>query len=372
MQKQNLQDWLTLTFLPGIGGTLVNRLLAEFGTPANVLRARPADLEKIHGVGQKIARRLTDSTVLDTARDSASRELERLSSRNIAVVPLDDQRYPFSLKNIPDPPVVLYCRGKTEYLNHPGVALVGSRSATTYGRRISYTLGRELAKNKICVISGMALGIDGEAHAGALAGEGPTIGVLGCGLDIVYPQQNHALFREVAERGLLISEYPLGSMPDAFRFPERNRIISGLALGVVVVEATLKSGSLITAGLALEQGREVFAVPGRIDSAKSRGAHHLLQQGAKLVHTVDDILEELHISALSMPEAASGKPPGPPDGMSEDERRLLACLDTYPVNIDELIHLSGYDSAVLADLLVRLELRGVVRQLPGQQYELCQ
>ncbi|MDH3329204.1 MAG: DNA-processing protein DprA [Desulfobulbaceae bacterium] len=371
MQEQNLQDWLTLTFLPGIGCTLINRLLAELGTPADVLTARPGQLKNIDGVGQKLVLRLRDQAVLDKARDSAGRELQQLSRLNISVIALDDHRYPVFLKNIPDPPVLLYCKGNTAYLSRPGIALVGSRSASTYGRRISFALGRELAQNDIPVISGMALGIDGEAHAGALAGKGPTIGVLGCGVDVVYPQQNRTLFREVAERGLLVSEYPLGTIPDAFRFPERNRIISGLALGVVVVEATMKSGSLITARLALEQGREVFAVPGRIDSVKSQGAHRLLQQGAKLVHGVDDILEELHMPSIithtTVTENGAGQP-----GMSEDEQQLLTCLDTYPLNIDELARLSGYDSAVLVDLLIRLELRGMVRQLPGQQYELCQ
>ncbi len=372
MQEHYLQDWLTLTFLPGFGCSLVNRLLTEFGAPGNVLNARPGQLKKINGVGQKLALSLTDKAVTEKARALAGRELHKLSRLNISVITLDDHQYPVFLKNIPDPPALLYCKGKIEYLGRPGVALVGSRSATVYGKRISFSLGRELAQHDIPVVSGMALGMDGEAHVGALAGGGPTIGVLGCGVDVVYPQHNRALFGEVEARGLLVSEYPLGTIPDAFRFPERNRIISGLALGVVVVEATMKSGSLITARLALEQGREVFAVPGRVDSAKSQGAHRLLQQGAKLVHSVDDILEELHLSSMIHHASPTEKPGGQLGGISEDEQHLLTCLDAYPLNIDELARLSGYDSAALADLLIRLELRGVVRQLPGQQYELCQ
>jgi len=372
MLEHDLQDWLTLNFLPGFGGTRIKRLLAEFNSPAEILCAGPDRLTKIDGIGPKLIQNLTDRDVIAKAKDSAVRELEEISRHGVSVVSFNDPGYPLSLKNISDPPVLLYCRGHMECLGQPAVALVGSRSATSYGRRVSFSLGRDLAHHGLIVISGMAMGIDGEAHAGALAGGGSAIGVLGCGVDIVYPSRHRELFAKVEAQGVLVSEYPLGTMPDAFRFPERNRIISGLALGVVVVEATLKSGSLITAGLALEQGREVFAVPGRVDSAKSQGAHRLLQQGAKLVHRVEDILEELHWSHMMHSEQQPGeKNSGQFEVMSEDEHHLFTFLDTYPLNIDELVHLTGYDTAVLADLLVRLELRGVVRQLPGQQYELC-
>lgn len=371
MQGQNLKDWLNLIFLPGIGCTLINRLLVEFADPASVLHAAPSQLERVAGVGKKLALRLTRHDVREQAREAADRQLQKLSCSNVSVIPLNDPCYPEMLRNIQDPPILLFCKGNTQYLNHPGIALVGSRSATVYGKRVSSTLGRDLAGHNIPVISGMALGIDGEAHAGALKGNGPTVGVLGCGVDVVYPVQNKELFKAVEENGLLVSEYPLGTQPDAYRFPERNRIISGLSLGVVVVEATKKSGSLITARLALDQNREVFAVPGRIDSAKSQGTHRLLQQGAKLVHSVEDILEEFHFSSVAgkvSPEADRSESFG---NMDKEEQHLLSCLDTYPVNIDELVRLSGYDAPVLADLLVRLELKGAVRQLPGQQYELC-
>jgi DNA processing protein len=376
MQEHILQDWLTLAHMPGLGCTLINRLVEEAGTPGDVLAAGPARLEKIDGVGRKLARRLADRSVIDQARDLAGRELLRLTSLGISLVTPDDHRYPPLLKNIADPPPLLYCKGKVEYLTSRAVAVVGSRAATTYGRRISFELGRALAQHDIAVVSGMAMGIDGEAHAGALAGGGITTGVLGCGVDVVYPKQNVNLFREVEAKGLLVSEYPLQTPPDAFRFPERNRIISGLVLGVVIVEATLKSGSLITARLALEQGREVFAVPGRIDSVKSQGPHRLLQQGARLVHGVEDILEEIHLSGMMTmtrgPNDAREEKAEDRTDMSGDEYHLLSCLDAYPLNIDELAHSSGFDPATLADLLLRLELRGLVRQLPGQQYELKQ
>lgn len=371
MAEHKLHDWLTLRFIPGIGGRTICRLLVEFETPADILRAPPEQLKNIEGLGTKLAGTLSDQAVVRKAEEQASLEIQNISRSGVTVIHFADPGYPAGLKNIHDPPVLLYCRGNVDLLGRQAVALVGSRSATTYGRRISFTLARDLARRDICVVSGMALGIDGEAHAGALAGDGATIGVLGCGVDVVYPVQHRALFREVEQHGLLLSEYPLGSAPDAFRFPERNRIISGLSQGVVVVEAATKSGSLITARLALEQGREVFAVPGRVDSVKSQGAHRLLQQGAKLVHTVDDILEELQFTSLRCPEYLSGSESGQPETMSENEHHLLGCLDTYPMNIDELAHLSGYDPALLADLLIRLELKGVVRQLPGQHYERC-
>ena len=371
MREKNLHDWLTLSLLPGIGCIQTHRLLEAFGSPAAVLNAGQDALRNVPGIGVKLASKIASPGELDKARAAAAGELNKAARLQISIIPFDNDHYPASLKNIPDPPVLLYCRGKVEYLGRPGVAVVGSRSATVYGKRISHALGRDLAKNGIPVISGLAYGIDGEAHAGALEAEGITIAVLGCGVDVIYPAQNSSLFAQIAKNGLLVSEYPLGTPPEAFRFPKRNRIISGLSLGVVVVEATVKSGSLITAGLALDQGREVFAVPGRVDSPKSMGAHRLLQQGARLVHNAADILDELHLSSMLHLDVPGVSPAADDGGMSEEEQHLFSCLDTYPINIDELALLSGYDAGMLADLLVRLELRGMVRQLPGQQYELC-
>jgi DNA processing protein len=315
---------------------------------------------------------LTDLAQVQVFRKRAMQEIENVAGRNCQVVCPADNSYPARLLDIADPPVALFCQGDMECLEKSAVAIVGSRAATTYGKRVSFELARELARQGICVVSGMAMGIDGEAHAGALAGGGVTIGVLGCGVDVVYPQQHGALFKEVAVRGLLMSEYPLGTGPDGFRFPERNRIISGVSLGTVVVEASLKSGSLITARLALDQGREVFAVPGRIDSVKSQGTHRLLQQGAKLVNSVDDILEELDMAGMLHHSGVAGSSAVQPVELQEDEKHLLSCLEVYPVTIDELVRESGYDAAAIFQILLCLELKGVVRQLPGQQYELRQ
>jgi DNA processing protein len=366
---QPLLDWLSLLFIPGVGCTLVNRLVEEFGSPARVLSARAEQLLAVEGVGRKLAGMIVDPVHIETARSRAGLEVEKKVEQHCRVLCPADNEYPARLSDIADPPVALFCRGDTASLCRPAVAIVGSRAATSYGKRVSFELARELARHGVCVVSGMAMGIDGEAHAGALAGGGPTVGVLGCGVDVIYPHQHAALFEKVAAHGLIMSEYPLGTPPDAFRFPERNRIISGVSFGTVVVEASLKSGSLITARLALDHGREVFAVPGRIDSAKSRGTHRLLQQGAKLVNCVDDILEELDMAG-ALDNRDQVVPAGElPVELQEREKQLLSCLDVYPVTIDELVRQSGYDAAAVFQLLLGLELKGAVRQLPGQQYE---
>jgi len=372
VREQILQDWLILASLPRLGRTLIKKLVDDFGSPACVLAAHPGQLKTINGIGRQAVKMLTDRIHIDKARKRVRHELDVLQQNNIFILSIDDDRYPVLLRSIPDPPLLLYLKGKAECLDQQAVAIIGSRSATSYGKRIGFQLAKELAGRGVCIVSGMAMGIDGEAHAGALAAGGATVGVLGCGIDVVYPRQHQDLFAEVEEKGLIVSEYPRETRPDGFRFPERNRIISGLVQGVIVVEATRKSGSLITVRMALDQGREVFAVPGRIDSIKSQGTHSLIQEGAKLVQGVDDILEELNLPT----EAASApfqEEVGSRFGvMSDGEKHLLTCLDVYPVNIDELVHISGYGSADVADMLLRMELNGLVRQLPGQKYERIQ
>jgi DNA processing protein len=369
MPGNTLSAWLTLSFLPGLGCTRIHRLVEVFGTPAAVLTATPQALRQVAGIGGRVCQVLADRAAVENAARQAEAELHRLADHHLVLLCPDDPRYPRYLRPLADPPVLLYCQGDLACLTRPAVAIVGSRAATSYGKRISFELARELARRGICVVSGMALGIDGQAHAGALAGGGTTIGVLGCGADVVYPPQHRALFAEVGSRGLLLTEYPLGSKPEGFHFPERNRIISGLSLGVVVVEASPKSGSLITAGLALEQGREVFAVPGRIDSMKSQGAHRLLQQGARLVHSVDDILDELSLAGMFAGHAPDGLQDPQPVPMTAAEQQLWHCLDVYPLTVDHLVRQTGFASAQVLSLLLELELKGLVRQLPGQEYE---
>jgi DNA processing protein len=362
------EDWLTLTFLPGLGCSLINRLVQEAGSAAAVLR-RGALPKNIPGIGPRIFELLADGNQVAAARKRAQLELDQLAGLDISLLTLDSAQYPDSLRSIPDSPVLLYCRGGLQWLERPAVAIIGSRAATEYGRRVSALLAAELVAAGLTVVSGAAYGIDAAAHRGALQAGGGTVAVLGCGVDVVYPRSHAGLFREMVDCGVLVSEYPLGAPPEGFRFPARNRIISGLVKGVVVVEATEKSGSLITARLALDQGREVFAVPGRIDSPKSVGTHRLLQQGAHLVQTVEDILEGLSWAGSAFGPGRQQREMDPTLPVTPQERLLLDHLDTYPRDIDTIVRMTDFAIVELHGLLLQLELKGLVRQLPGQQYE---
>jgi DNA processing protein len=364
------EDWLTLSFLPGLGCTLIHRLVQEAGTPQGVLR-QGARLRNLPGIGSRTVAILTEGSQLKIARQRAQRELDQLVALSVTLLPCTSPRYPDSLRTIPDSPVLLYCRGDLSLLALPAVAIIGARTATEYGRRTSSLLAAELANRGVTIVSGGAYGIDAAAHRGALQNGGATVAVLGCGVDVIYPRSHAELFREILESGLLLSEYPLGTPPEGFRFPARNRIISGLAEGVVVVEATEKSGSLITARLALDQGREVFAVPGRVDSPKSAGPHRLIQQGAHLVHTAADIFDGLSWRGgtgtplpLREQEATQGA-----SSLTAREQQLLNCLEVYPRDIDNIARMTGCAIVELHGLLLQLELKGLVRQLPGQLYE---
>ncbi len=365
---QDAEDWLTLSFLPGLGCNLINRLVQETGTPGAVLRAG-ALVKNIPGVGPRLLDLLTDAKQLAAARQRAQRELAMLTALNVSLLSLSSPEYPDSLRSIPDSPMLLYFSGNLDWLTHPAVAIIGARTATEYGRRISSMLATDLSAMGITIVSGAAYGIDAAAHRGALQAGGGTAAVLGCGVDVIYPSSHAGLFREIVDNGVLLSEYPLGTAPEGFRFPARNRIISGLVKGVVVVEATEKSGSLITARLALDQGREVFAVPGRIDSPKSAGTHKLIQQGAHLVHTVADIIEGLSWGSGSplLPQKPKQTPGA--QSVTPQERQLLECLDVYPRDIDTIGRMTEFAIVEIHTLLLQLELKGLIRQLPGQQYE---
>ncbi|MFZ5590347.1 MAG: DNA-processing protein DprA [Bacillota bacterium] len=275
--------------------------------------------------------------------------------------------FPDLLRNISDPPLGLFFSGDASLLGQPAVAVVGSRRATAYGLYMAEKLGRELARVGITVVSGLARGIDTAAHQGALAGGGKTIAVLGCGLDVVYPRENQKLYAAIAERGVLVSEFPPGTPPQPWHFPVRNRIISGLCRAVVVVEAGEKSGAMITAYLALEQGREVMAVPGQATSKMSRGPHRLLRQGARLVEDAGDILEELGLTRLF-----AGGEDGHGVTLEPAEEALLALISWEPVPLDILAIKSGLPVSRVLTILSFLELKGLVRQLPGQRFCLRQ
>ena len=282
--------------------------------------------------------------------------------------------YPPLLRQIPDPPPFLYVKGSLGHSAHaPCIAVVGSRNATPYGRSITRSLCEDLAQAGLTIVSGMARGIDTEAHEGALAVEGKTIAVLGSGLENIYPAANLKLFHRIAEAGAVISEFSLDTEPDAHNFPRRNRIISGMSLGTVVVEATRKSGSLITARLAAEQNREVFAVPGSIESFKSRGTHALIKQGAKLVEHISDIIEEIsHMLAAPLEKGRTPQPAGAtsPPTLSPDESIVFEFLEPYPVHIDDISRQLDMAPAKISSLLLQLELKGVVRQSPGKYFSI--
>ncbi len=317
------------------------------------------------GIGDKACAAILSRRSLAAAR----RDLDRCRRLGVAAVGWDDSRYPGLLRQIADPPPVLFVRGDPALLCRPAVAVVGCRAASPYGLQVARRYGRELAGAGLVVVSGLALGIDGAAHEGCLAGNGVPVAVLACGVDVPYPRLHRRLYDRVAAQGAVVSEYPPGTPPARFRFPARNRIVSGLSLGVVVVEAGRRSGALITARFALDQGREVFAVPGRVDAPTSEGCHRLVQEGAKLAATVADILDELPAWAWDgPPPAAAGRAENAAAALAGDGQIVYSCLHAYPQDIDTIIQRTGLPAARVAELLVLLDLDGLVESLPGNQY----
>lgn len=357
--------WLALGRVAGLGCLGFKRLLEFFGDPTQVFDASRQTLGRVEGLS-----RMARSRIL-TFRDweALAAELELATAVKARLVRYSDESYPSRLREIPDPPPTLFVKGTLDQLDI-ALAVVGSRRASDYGRRMTRRLCEGLAALGICVVSGLARGIDAAAHAAALATTGSTVAVLGSGIDVTYPSENRGLAERIATRGALISEFPMGTPPLPHNFPLRNRIISGLSLGVVVVEAAERSGSLITARLALEQNREVFAVPGEADAGQSRGTHQLIKQGAKLVEGVPDIIEEiapelLYRSARPLGSSARALPDVP-----EPARGVLRLLESGPLAIDQLIHESGLSAAQMSEILLTMELQGWLSQLPGKRFEL--
>ncbi|HEX8351561.1 MAG TPA: DNA-processing protein DprA [Pyrinomonadaceae bacterium] len=375
-----MKDWIALNMTPGVGPRAAARLLERFGSAEGVFGALRSELERL-----RLRPEAVESIVLRDRHDAAAAELERLRGMADAeVLALDDGAYPALLREIPDPPVTLYVRGAWGVcLEAPCVGVVGSRRCSTYGQNVAHALARDLASRGLTVVSGLARGIDAAAHRGALEAGGRTAAVLGTGLDEVYPRDHRRLAEEVLERGgALVTQFPLGTPPVAENFPYRNRIISGLSLGVVVVEASENSGSLITARLALEQGREVFAVPGNITSRNSFGTNFLIKgAGAKLVQQWQDVVAEFpaELAAELLPPetkqggkeggARDGRPAALPADVTGDERAVLSLLTAdEPAHIDALAGRSGLPVHELSALLLGLEMRELVRQLPGKSF----
>ena len=363
---KQLIPWFSLKSVPGIGNLLFKRLLDRFQSPEAVL-ATPADqLLAVEGMHRALAERIRRHRI----PDAVLAELERAHAKGYRIITYADLRYPPLLREIPDPPPYLYVSGVLEPWTNT-IAVVGSRNATDYGMETARRLSYDLSVRGLIVVSGMALGIDTAAHEGALSANRTTLAVLGSGLERIYPHRNRRLCEKISEMGAVISEFPLGAEPEPHHFPIRNRIISGISRGTLVVEATRNSGSLITARLAAEQNREVFAVPGSVGSFKSTGAHKLLKEGAKLVEHAQDVIEELPpwlgkagTSGGSAETAA--QPPLPP--LTQEEREVVKVLSPYPLHIDALVRRTSLDAGTLSSLLLTLELKGVARQLPGKQF----
>jgi DNA processing protein len=362
--------WLALHHAPGVAARTFDKLLGLFGGAQAILRAAPGGLAEAG---------LADDTIAylrapDWAAVDAARRWETEPGHHLLMLP--DPGYPPLLREIPDPPPVLFVAGDPRVLSSPQLAIVGSRNASPAGQELAYDFARALVQSGLAITSGLALGIDAAAHRGALSGPGPTVAVAGTGLACVYPARHRALAAEIVAAGALISEFPLATPAMARNFPRRNRIISGLSLGTLVIEAAHRSGSLITARHAMEQGRAVLAVPGSIKNPLSRGCHALIRDGAKLVETLEDVLEELvpmH-RAVAPPaathpgQAAASEPDRDGEALDEEYRRLMDCLGHDPASIDVLVARSGLTANVVSSMLLILELRGYVRAEAGGIY----
>lgn len=358
----NPKYWLGFSLIPEIGPKRLQLLLNACGS---LEAAWEADAGFLREIGLEEAP--TNNLVRLRARLNLDQELARVARIGARLLTPDDEAYPALLRQVPDAPIVLYVRGALLPQDAMALAIVGTRKATTYGRDVAAHLARQLARSGVTIVSGLAHGIDAAAHRGALEGGGRTIAVLGCGIDQIYPRDHSELAREIVERGALVSEFAIGTRPDARNFPRRNRIISGLSLGVLVAEAPDQSGALITASVAAEQGREVFAVPGSIFNPMSAGANHLIQDGAKLVTKVDDVLDELNIVQHNVETKTAAERIAP---ASEIEAQLLQYLSLEPVHIDDLARLCGLPITAVSSTLTLLELKGLARNVGHMQYSL--
>lgn len=353
-QNDSLAAWLRLTLIPGIGGETQRKLLAAFGLPEAIFAAGRLATRSIIGDRADLLFDFDPTEAVEHSMAWASQPGQH-------IVSLADDAYPKALLEIADPPSLIYVRGNLALLQKRGLAMVGSRNATPQGQQTAENFAKTLAAKGLSIISGLALGIDAAAHRGALAAKGETIAVIGTGPDRIYPARNKELALAIVEHGAIVSEFPLGTPAIASNFPRRNRIISGLSRGVLVVEAAPESGSLITARLAAEQGREVFAIPGSIHSPVARGCHKLIKQGAKLVETAADILEELgSFSAITAQEVPSEMP---------DENPIMVALGHDPCGLDDLVERTGMSADQLLPELLTLELCGQIATLPGNRYQ---
>jgi len=353
--------WLALGTIPKIGPIRYRQLLKSFGSPEKALSTNRSELEQLPDIGPKLARIIKDNVDYKKAEE----QLNILEKSSFSLITIDSAEYPEPLKNIYDPPPFFFCDGDMDCLLSPAIAMVGSRSLSVYGRMMAEKLARDLATAGFTVVSGFARGIDTICHRTAIEAGGKTAAVFGCGLDIIYPPENKGFYRNLVLNGCAISEFFLREKPDPKYFPRRNRIISGLSLGVLVIEAGRKSGALLTATHALEQGREVFAVPGNINSRSSAGTNSLIKQGAKLVTCVEDILEELKFLVSPRTAAQSDERA---KNLSGDYRKIYDILGNQPIQIDNLARAAGLSISEIMEILLELELNGHIRQLSGKMF----
>ncbi len=359
-----------LRAIPGVGDAILLKLVQSFGTPESVLAATPTALEEI-GCRPPLIEAIRRGPDAEAVRQ-LDQELTQLERRQVAVLTYLDTQYPALLRTIPDPPPLLYLQGSLLETDRHAVAIVGTRKVSAAGRILAEELARELAVMGFTIVSGLARGVDAAAHRGALAGQGRTLAVMGCGLDRTYPADHRQLRQAIERQGAVLSELPLGAAPHSYHFPRRNRIISGLALGVVVTEATIESGSLITARLAGEQGREVFAVPGFVKADSSRGPNSLIRDGARLVESAHDVLDELR---PQLDAAFRGRLDARVDAdeqahvqLGSEETLVYDALGVVPQSVDEVIRRTGLAPSRVTAVLLSLELKNCIRQLPGNEY----
>jgi DNA processing protein len=335
-------------------------LVDRFGSPEAVFAASESELRSVEGLTAKAIEKLLGPEPVNLARD-----LDALEGTDISLLTLRDPEYPANLKQIHDPPIVLYVRGDVRESDRFFVGIVGSRRASIYGKSMTERIAKDLSNRGICVVSGGARGIDASAHNGALAAGGRTIAVLGCGIDVAYPSEHKQLFSQIAESGAVVSEFPPGTRPEAWRFPARNRIISGLSLGTLVVQAPTDSGALITAKFAAEQGRDVFALPGNVDDIRNEGSHALIRDGAVLVTSAEHVLEFLGVtgSEQTRPQLTFSF-----DSLTAEERLLVELLSLQPKHVDDIIQESNLPSPTVISTMTMLEMKGIVKRVPGNAY----
>lgn len=360
----NRKYWIALNLVLSENIKTARKIVEQFPSLEEVFKSSSRELISL-GVEEEKARALCSSTILD----KAEKEMERLERKKYCLLTQEDSDYPGCLREIFDPPFVIYCAGQVEALRGPAVSIVGARKPSAYGRAVAEKLARDLASRGLVVVSGLALGLDSIVHWGALEG-GTTVAVLGSGLENIYPRQNRALFQKIIERGAVVTEFPLDSPPLGFHFPIRNRIISGLSLALVVVEATRKSGSLISARLALDQNREVMAVPGNITSELSQGTNWLIKNGAKPVENWEDVAEELPSPLRESLLAQTVEKKEKPTEMSEKEEKVYELLNPDSLaHIDELVEETELSVAEILSILLSLELKGLIDQRPGKYFQ---